>query len=88
MTLPGGAAEEDGESCGGEPYSNTIGNASAKSDGGTPTDETATTAADGAGETEDATLEYPDMAAEPDGGTEWSLTERVVGMPDAGDGGG
>jgi hypothetical protein len=87
VTLPEAATKNGGESCGREPYSNTIGNTSATSDGDTPTEEAATAAAktdgDTDGETDESTLDYPDMAADPDEGTDWQLTERVIGMPDA-----
>jgi len=86
VTLPDVSTETGAESCESEPYSNTIGNTSAKSDGDTPPEE-AVVAADGqGGVTDGGTLEYPAMAAEPDDGTDWELTERVVGISDAGPG--
>jgi hypothetical protein len=85
VTLPEVGGENRRESCGGEPYSCTIGNTTAKSDGGTPSEEADTPTDE---QDEPAALDYPAMAAEPDDGTDWELTRRVIGMPDDEDGGG
>jgi DNA-binding transcriptional ArsR family regulator len=85
VTLPDVTAETGRGSCEDEPYSNTIGNVFPKSDGGTPTEEGDTPTDE---QDEPAALDYPAMAAEPDDGTDWELTRRVIGMPDAEDGGG
>jgi hypothetical protein len=101
VTLPDVTAETGTESCEGEPYSNTIGNTFAKSDPPDTPHEQATTRATLAGDepTEDAlaalaeddvehgVLDCPKNAWT-DGGTDWSLTGRVVGTPDGEDGGG
>jgi hypothetical protein len=101
VTLPDVGDENSGESCGTVPYSSTIGNSTSKSAGEKPTDEQATATATLAGDepTEDAlaaraeddvehgVLDCPKNAWT-DGGTDWSLSKRVFGWPDAEDGGG